>query len=113
RAARELPREVDSVIAATLPMAIGAWNALAGEGRDLPLILCEDTPLAAHVRPSFTTVAIAPETLGAEMVRLVSLPAQADPPPVLNPELVRRETFLPRTSRGGECEADHPPKPAT
>src|SRR5699024_3295937 len=33
RAARALPREVDSVIAATSPMASGAWNALAEEGR--------------------------------------------------------------------------------
>lgn len=81
------------MIAATLPMAIGAWNALAEEGRELPLILCEDTPLAAHVRPSFTTVAIAPETLGVEMVRLVSRPARTEPAPMLEPQLVRRETF--------------------
>lgn len=93
RVARELPREVDSVIAATLPMAIGVWNALADEGRELPLILCEDTPLAAHVRPSFTTVAIAPETLGAEMVRLVTRRAREEPAPALQPQLVRRETF--------------------
>src|SRR5699024_12699707 len=36
RAARDLPREVESVSAASFPMAIEAWNHHAGEGRDVP-----------------------------------------------------------------------------
>lgn len=94
-AVRELPGDVDSLIVSTLPMALGARAGLAASGRDLPIIVCEDVPLAAHVHPSFTTSAVSPEPNGEEMVRLIDAALKGTPVDHhrLVPALVRRESF--------------------
>lgn len=94
-AARSLPSQIDSIIVATLPMALGVCAVLARQGRDVPVIVCEEVPLAAQVRPSLTTSAVPPELTGEEMVRLIARQRAGQPiePRPLVPMLIRRESF--------------------
>ncbi|WP_166851218.1 LacI family DNA-binding transcriptional regulator [Isoptericola sp. BMS4] len=95
RATRDLPAHVDSLLVATLPMALGASAGLADAGRELPVVVCEDVPLAAQLRPAFTTSAITPESTGEEMIRLLDATVRGEPvtPTRLTARLVRRDTF--------------------
>lgn len=90
-----LEASVDALIVATLPMALGAMSALADQNREMPVIVCEEVPLAHQVTPSFTTSAVATESIGEEMVRLVT--AEISHTPIeriqLTARLIRRETF--------------------
>lgn len=90
-----LDADIDALIIATLPMALGATSALAGQNRKIPVVVCEEVPLAHQVTPSFTTSAVATEATGEEMVRLVA--AAIDHTTVertqLRARLIRRETF--------------------
>ena len=92
-AARILPEDVDSLIIGTTPMALGAMSGLAT--RSLPIIVCEEVPLARQVRPSLTTSAVPPEEIGEEMIRLIV--STLDRRPIerrtLIPQLSRRESF--------------------
>lgn len=94
-AVRTLSPEHDSLVVATLPMALGTMSALALMGRSLPVVVCEEVPFAAQVTPAFTTSAVPPDETGKEMVRLVNAEINGIPvePRLLHAELTRRETF--------------------
>ncbi|HEY5222041.1 MAG TPA: LacI family DNA-binding transcriptional regulator [Microbacteriaceae bacterium] len=90
-----LNTDVDALIVATIPMALGAMSALATQNRKMPVVVCEEVPLAHQVTPSFTTSAVATQATGEEMVRLVATEIGHTPiePTQLTAQLIRRETF--------------------
>jgi DNA-binding LacI/PurR family transcriptional regulator len=94
-AVHTLAPDIDSLIVATLPMALGAVAGLAAVGRILPLVVCEATSLTRQVRPSFSTAAVPPEDIGEEMVRLVDAAIRGVPVErhTLVARLQRRDTF--------------------
>lgn len=94
-AVHALGPEHDALVVTTIPMALGAMSALAAIGRQLPIIVCEEVPLAAHVTPAFSTAAVPPEETGREMVRLMAalLDGTQVEPRVLRPVYTGRESF--------------------
>lgn len=66
---------VDGLVVATLPMALGATQALASRGLLVPehvaMIVCEDVPLAGFVSPGLTTAGIPASDYGEELVRVL------------------------------------------
>ncbi|WP_033289724.1 LacI family DNA-binding transcriptional regulator [Amycolatopsis jejuensis] len=92
-AVAQLGQEVDALVVATTPMALGALSALGG--RQVPVVVCEEVPLAGYVRPGLSTSAVRPEVTGEEMVRLIDCLLREIPfeRRLLTPELIRRETF--------------------
>ena len=67
--------DLDSVFAASDPMAIGAMRALRAAGRRVPddvaVVGFDDSPSALHTEPPLTTVHQPVEAIGREMVRLL------------------------------------------
>lgn len=94
-AASRIPDDADSVAVVTIPMALGVIAALAEKGRRLPLIVCEEVPLAAQVSPPMTTCAVSAAALGDRMATTMAAlirDSEIDPSP-LSPQLILRETF--------------------
>jgi len=91
-AVRSLDAEVDALIVQNLPLALGAIAAMRDAGRELPVVLCEDVPLAAHMTPAFTTAAVSPARTGEELVRLAAaaIRGEVPRPEHLQPQLVVR-----------------------
>ncbi|WP_167133323.1 LacI family DNA-binding transcriptional regulator [Paramicrobacterium chengjingii] len=94
-AVKILANDHDSLIVATLPMALGAMSALTRAGRSVPVVVCEEVPFAAQVTPAFSTSAVPPDETGREMVRLVDAVINSIPlePRALHASLTRRESF--------------------
>jgi LacI family transcriptional regulator len=92
--------EVDAVFAATDRLAIAAL-ALAADWewhvpRELAVVGFDDIPLAAHVRPTLTSVSQPAYELGRVAIQLASqfLTSGAIEPRVLTPRLVERESTV-------------------
>ncbi|GLU91136.1 LacI family DNA-binding transcriptional regulator [Agromyces sp. NBRC 114283] len=92
---------VGGILAATVPMAIGAIRAAEARGLrvpdDLVVLSGEEVPLAAQVRPAITTLSAAAERNGHAIMRLLAdaLAGRDAPRPPLEAELVVRESFVP------------------
>ncbi|MBA2810209.1 MULTISPECIES: LacI family DNA-binding transcriptional regulator [Streptomyces] len=83
----------EGIVAANVPMALGALRALAERDLDVPddvaIIVCEDVPVAAYMRPSLTCVSTDLDAYGRRAVdTLLAAVAGHDVP---------RVTVLPHT----------------
>ena len=86
--------DVDGVVAATTPMALGALAAFAETGRVVPVVVCEEVPLASQVTPALSTAAVDPRDIAHEMLRILTedLDGRHPQPRPLRPQLIRRDS---------------------
>lgn len=92
--------DLDSVFAASDPMAFGALRVLRERGlrvpQDVAVVGFDDSPRAEHSEPPLTTVRQAAETMGREMARLLTarIAGQSPDPPstVLSTRLIVRSS---------------------
>lgn len=86
--------DVDGIVAATTPMALGALAAFAETGRVVPVVVCEEVPLASQVTPALSTAAVDPRDIAHEMLRLLTDDLDGRHPQArpLRPQLIRRDS---------------------
>jgi DNA-binding LacI/PurR family transcriptional regulator len=91
----QLGPEIDALVVATTPMALGAVTALARLHRQIPVVVCEEVPLAGQITPTLSTCAVRPEIIGEEMVRIIESMLAGAPIErrLLAPEMTRRDSF--------------------
>jgi LacI family transcriptional regulator len=100
RARLALPPRPDAVFAATDRLAIAALAVAADLSlhvpRDLAVVGFDDLPLAAHLRPTLTSVSQPAYELGAAAIEIARRASSGEPvaPRVLAPHLVERESTL-------------------
>jgi DNA-binding LacI/PurR family transcriptional regulator len=91
-------RPLDGLVVASLPMALGAWQALAARGRRVPddvaIVVCEDVPLAGFVRPGITSVGVEATDYGEQLVQALDDAIRGLRPTVdsLLPRLIARDS---------------------
>jgi len=97
---------LDGLVVASMPMALGAIRAIEERGLSMPfdvaLVVCEDVPMAAQMRPAITAVGTDPEENGEGVVRLLVASIRGEAITMREPVSVRtieRETS--RTSLTG------------
>lgn len=98
----EARQPIGGVVAATVPIAIGAIRAAEELGLRVPddvaVIACEEVPLAEQVRPSVSTFSVDAEQNGHAIIQLLAA-AFANRQPEISgilPELRARESSSPR-----------------
>jgi DNA-binding LacI/PurR family transcriptional regulator len=66
-------KPLDGLVVATLPMALGAAQAIESRGLRVPddvaIVVCEDVPLAGFVRPGITSVGVEATDYGEQLVQ--------------------------------------------
>lgn len=84
------------------PIAISAMEGLRRlgliPGKDVALIGCDDTPIAAHMRPALTTFSMDLEALGIRLGRMVQARLQGDTTPqqyLIEAPMVLRQSDCP------------------
>jgi LacI family transcriptional regulator len=91
-------KPLDGLVVATLPMALGAWQALGTRGLRVPddvaIVVCEDVPLAGFVRPGITSVGITASDYGEQLVQALddAIRGIRSAPDSLLPRLLARES---------------------
>lgn len=97
----------DGLVVASMPMALGAIRAIEERGLTIPhdvaIVVCEDVPLAAQMRPAVTSVGVNPEENGEHVVRLLVSSIRGESSPAQEP--LRVHTIERETSRAEAPES--------